>query len=534
MDRVFSRTRGGFYFLIASPRTQAAALARYTGGNVAVYDFSKAEDAGEGRHIIQILRLTQREPDRDIYVYQNFQLALWDSTARDGLGDWDVDAIRRLNYSRDQLNHLRRRMVFCMTPEADDQLNRHAMDFYDFVQLFLRLEDEAEERPAAVERVRPVDRSVGVDVKVDFRKSEEELLNQAIALGNQAWELREATRFADAIRLYNKQIEIREKILGENHIDTAIAYDNLGMTFYEIGNHIQALNLLKKSLIVKEKELGIQHPNTASTYDHLGIIFRRMGNYDRALEWFKKALNIQELISGIDVPDTLGTYRNIGETYERMGNYGEALDWLQKAVYIIENSIDGDLFDFAKVYNDLGVVYNDIGDHAQALAWHQKAHTILEQICGPDNLHTAASCNNLGATYAYLGDYSQAIVWEHQALDIFEKVLDINHPNIAWIYYTLGITYGEMGDYDHSLEWLLKAVSIDEKALGKSHPYTIKTYRIIARIYKHKRKKKISRYWRDKIRDALKSRNTQSVQESIEESIPAHEGGTPLGTANPH
>ena len=120
LNRVLRGGKSGFYLLIASSRTQTAVIRQYAVGNVGVYDFS-----GEGRELVEISELMNREPGRDAYVFLNFHLALWRG------GEWDIDAVRRLNFSRNALAKRNRVLIFCVTPEADALLNRKAYDFYD-------------------------------------------------------------------------------------------------------------------------------------------------------------------------------------------------------------------------------------------------------------------------------------------------------------------------------------------------------------------------------------------------------------------
>lgn len=133
LERVLRGGKPGFYIMIASPDTQAAIMQRYVGMNLGVYDF-----AGECRKLVEIANLIDDEPGRRAYVFLNFQLAL-----QDGNG-WNVDAARRLDFSRNPLAAKNLTLIFCVTPEADTLLNRRASNFYDYVKLFFRFQNERE------------------------------------------------------------------------------------------------------------------------------------------------------------------------------------------------------------------------------------------------------------------------------------------------------------------------------------------------------------------------------------------------------
>ena len=266
LDRAIRGGRGGFYFLIASPRTQTETIKRYAGENIGVYNFS-----GENRELVEISNLLDREPGRRAYVFLNFHLALQKKdkapVSQDGKLDiWDIDAVRRLNFSRNGLAKRGRTLIFCMTQEADDLLNRRAYDFYDYVKLFFRLEDQADTADQTIQTARPEDRSIGVDVKVDFSLPEEELLAFAITLGHEADELRQKARYADALYLYKKQCEIRERILGMEHLDTARSYTNIGLAYFSQDDYKKALKWLQKARNINLKILGSEHPETKNIH----------------------------------------------------------------------------------------------------------------------------------------------------------------------------------------------------------------------------------------------------------------------------
>ena len=309
LERAIRGGRGGFYSLIASSRAQAAAIKRYVGENIALYDFSRGN-----RELVEISNLLDREPGRRAYVFLNFHLALWDS----GKETWSIDAVRRLNFSRNALSNRGRTLIFCMTPEADALLNRRAYDFYDYIKLFFRFEDEAETAKQEIAAARPEDQSIGVDVKIDFSLPQEELLGLAVTLGNQAEELRQKARYTDALHLCEKQREIREQVLGKDHPDTVTTYNNIGVIYYDMGDYASALEWYQKARKVFESVLGKDHPSTATTYNNIAFVYDSQGDYARALEWFQKALVVFLKRLGTDHPYTKIVRGNIDAVRQKM------------------------------------------------------------------------------------------------------------------------------------------------------------------------------------------------------------------------
>ncbi|MBR4545511.1 MAG: tetratricopeptide repeat protein [Oscillibacter sp.] len=415
LGRVLRDGRSGFYALVASPRTQAAVVKQYAGGAVRVYDFSR-----ESRELVKISELMDSEPERKAYIFLNFHLALWD------VDKWDINAVRRLNFSRNALSKRNRTLIFCLTPEADALLNRRAYDFYDYIKLFFRFKDE-EAAPEPETVARPEEQSIGVNVTVDFSLPGEELLALAISLGNQAQEFYDKARYADALTLLQKQCEIREQILGTNNPDTAETYNGIGFVYDDLGDYASASEWLQKALRIRETVLGTDHPDTATTYSNIAGVYKNQGNYVSALEWYQKALRIYETVLGADHPYTATTYNNIG------------------------------------------LVYHIQGDHASALEWYQKALRIYETVLGTDHPYTAVTYHNIGQVYKAQGDYASALKWYQEALGICERVLGVDHPDTA---HNIGALYFEQGDFREALKWLEKVLAIHLQVLGTEHPRT--------------------------------------------------------------
>jgi tetratricopeptide (TPR) repeat protein len=92
---------------------------------------------------------------------------------------------------------------------------------------------------------------------------EQMMLPEAARLLNQAgYYLKERGRYAEAERLYERALAIREQQLGPEHPDTAMSLNNLAALYDNQGKYSQAEPLCKRALAIYERALGGQHPNT--------------------------------------------------------------------------------------------------------------------------------------------------------------------------------------------------------------------------------------------------------------------------------
>ena len=320
---IINHSDEGFYALIASPRMQESVVSHYRLGPVAVYDYKERPDDYRFRDVVAFL---EEHPQARTVFLLNMQNALM-----------KLEAVQRLNFSRDMLARTNRNFIFCMTKDTFDELNLHAFDFFSFLKLKLRFEDEldkTEEKTQTFQpQVLPKDLSEGVnpDEGYDPTWPRQRQLTFAIAMMNQAESMNLKNSYADALKFLDKAIEIREEYLGKDHPETASAYLAKGNTLAKKGNYTEALELVQKAVKIRENTLGQDNPYTVETYDAMGVISCDSGKYEDALKWHKKALDIRERILGTDHPDTVSTYNNIADVYDKLGQHEEAQKYRLKA-----------------------------------------------------------------------------------------------------------------------------------------------------------------------------------------------------------
>ena len=113
-----------------------------------------------------------------------------------------------------------------------------------------------------------------------------------------------------AIFYYQKAIGIGEAIHAENPGNIVIAnglattYGNLGLLLYSKGDYAGAEQLYQKALEVSEKIFGAGHPNTLTTLTNLAWCLRNKGNHRDAIPLYSRILKIYEnLVSqGVAIP----------------------------------------------------------------------------------------------------------------------------------------------------------------------------------------------------------------------------------------
>jgi tetratricopeptide (TPR) repeat protein len=276
--------------------------------------------------------------------------------------------------------------------------------------------------------------------------------------------------YQEAIRFYEKSIEIYKKTLPLNHLNLAASYNNIGLVYDSMGEYSKALSYYEKALEISQKSLPPNHPSLASSYNNIGLVYKNMGEYSKALSSHEKALEIKQQSLPPNHPDLAGSYGNIGVVYDSMGGYSKALSSYEKALEIQQQSLPPNHPDLAASYNNIGLVYDSMGEYSKALSYYEKALEIKQQSLPPNHPSLAMSYNNIGIVYRKMGDYSKALSFYEKALEIRQQSLPPNHPDLAASYNNIGVAYENMGNYSKARSFYEHAVDIGQQSLPSNHP----------------------------------------------------------------
>ena len=289
--------------------------------------------------------------------------------------------------------------------------------------------------------------------------------------------------YAEAKLLFQRALDIREKVLGPNHPDVAKSLNDLAELYYTQGHYEVAEPLYRKALSIWEKALGSVHPNTAESLNNLAALYHAQGQYAQAEPLFQRALHIWEKALGLEHPDVAKSLNNLAGLYADQGQYAQAEPLSQRALHIYEKTLGPKHPDVARSLNNLAGLYTEQGQYAQAKPLFQRALHIREQALGPEHPGLATSFHNLAALYVDQGQYAQAEPLLQRALHIYEKTLGPNHPNVATGLHNLAWLYADQGQYAQAEPLYQRAVHIWENALGPEHPDVVKSLHNLARLY---------------------------------------------------
>lgn len=224
-------------------------------------------------------------------------------------------------------------------------------------------------------------------------------------------------KFEEAIKLYNKTIDINPEHLG--------AFYNLALCYQETGQFKKAEETFKKASDLDTTYMPARIG--------LGIVYTRQSRYDDAIQVYKEAIATD--------PEYYIGHLNLAAVYAKKGMYQEAVAAAKTAININPREMNGHLL--------LGNIYSVIKDNDNAISEYQ-------WILQADPKFFEARLH-MGMAYAQKGDFTKAV-------DNIMKAKEVT-KNYAYVNYYLGKVY--MIQYEKLREevYLDKAIAEFKEAL---------------------------------------------------------------------
>ncbi|KAG7355904.1 expressed tetratricopeptide repeat protein [Nitzschia inconspicua] len=200
-----------------------------------------------------------------------------------------------------------------------------------------------------------------------------------------------------ALQQYRKALVIREKCLGEDHLDVAGSYQNIGESLCKLGDFQGALAAYRESLSILESLLGENHADVASGHSLLGDVLYQQGDFQGAMEEYSIALAIREEVFGKTHHTTAYSHSEIGRLLAEVQDYDEAESRHRKALRIRETVVGKESPQAAESHWWIGYVLNQKGDFAEALKEHKVGYSIRVKVLTKRHPDTKASLRSVRA-----------------------------------------------------------------------------------------------------------------------------------------
>jgi tetratricopeptide (TPR) repeat protein/transcriptional regulator with XRE-family HTH domain len=282
-------------------------------------------------------------------------------------------------------------------------------------------------------------------------------------------------KYAQAERLFQRALQIAEQTLGPEHPNVAVSLHDLAVLLQEQGKYTVAEPLAQRALQIREKVLGSEHPVVATSLNDLGDLFREQGRYAEAELLMQRGLQIREKALGLEHLTVFDSLNSLANLYRDQGRYPKAEPLYQRALQIAEQTLGPDHPRVAILLSDLAECSRRQSKDMVAERLFQRALQIAEQTLGPEHPYVSVPLNGLANISRDRSHYLEAEQFYQRALLLREHHPGQHHPELAEILHDLALFRQKQGDLSEGFSYAERALHIRLKVLGDAHPKTITT-----------------------------------------------------------
>jgi tetratricopeptide (TPR) repeat protein len=289
--------------------------------------------------------------------------------------------------------------------------------------------------------------------------------------------------YPEAQRQLERTLELRRRVLGEDHPASLISLRNLATLDSHQGKFAQAEPLYKKVVEVQRRILGEQNPDTLLSMFDLGVTYDGEGKRAEAEPLFTKVLEVRRRVLGDDDPDTLESMYRLSALYQDQGKYAQAEPLVTRTFEVQRRVLGQEHPDTLLSMNNLASLYENEHQYAKAESLFKQAFAVERRVLGEEHRNTIFSLNNLAYLYYLQGKYAQAEPLYVQVLGVQRRSLGEEHPDTLSTTNNLAVLYREEGRNEKAEPLYMKSLEVERRTLGEEYPDTLRTMSNVAALY---------------------------------------------------
>ncbi len=184
----------------------------------------------------------------------------------------------------------------------------------------------------------------------------------------------------EAIRFYERAIELYERLDPPALLEIADVCNNLGFIYRSLGDFKNSEKLFLRGLEICHKELGDDDEKTATICNNIGALYLKSGYDSQALEMHTMALEHRVKIHGNNHPDTAQSRANLALSMAQTGDLAGSRDHFDEAIAVYERYIQTASHEYAAVVENYIEVLKALGDEKEASHLLKKATKKLKKV----------------------------------------------------------------------------------------------------------------------------------------------------------
>jgi eukaryotic-like serine/threonine-protein kinase len=243
----------------------------------------------------------------------------------------------------------------------------------------------------------------------------------------------------------------------------------MGRAYFGLGLYDDSRRLIEGSLDLRRRLLGEEHPDVAAAMLMLGQALYGQGDYRGAEAWYRRSLEMRRRLLGADHPAVARSLNVTARALRQQGRYAEAESLLREALRINRLHPDDEETDVAATLRNLAHVLRSRGEYATAEPLYREAYTLHRQRSGDDDPEAANSLINLAVVLHKRGDPAAAEPLLRQGLAVKQRWLGEEHEDIATDRGAYAALLRDLGEYAAAEEHYRGAIAVHRRVRPAGH-----------------------------------------------------------------
>ena len=324
-----------------------------------------------------------------------------------------------------------------------------------FMTRMFKMSDPGEARGNSVTVREVLDKASG-EIGSGLAKDAETRAEMMNVMGSVYFEL---GLYARAESLFSQALDIRRRVLGENHPDTLLSMFGLGRTLSVEQRIPEAETLLREALAKQQNVLGTEHPDTLATAQQFAIVLGWKGDIAGEERLTRQTLESRRRVLGAEDRDTLDSMDDLAWVLLVERRFAEA-ETVQRDALNVEERVQGaDNPDTLDSSNRLARILSLEGRYAEAEKLQRVALDLERRVLGSDHAYTLRSMNNLADILVKEERYPEAETLTREIREVDQRALGADRSATAITIYDLACLAALQGHREEALSLLQEALN---------------------------------------------------------------------------
>ncbi|CAJ1928997.1 unnamed protein product [Cylindrotheca closterium] len=262
------------------------------------------------------------------------------------------------------------------------------------------------------------------------------------------WQSRKVGRDEDALKMWEKALEIRLQILGNNNEAVAHSYEEMAdiirnrIVYDRTGNGEEEAKMRSKAREIRLKIAERDNPAAADALEKMARSLLDGWEEREATKMYMKAISVRKRISGEDHEATIDAYERTADAlkYNHWFKHDKSVELRRKVLDFRLMTVGPEHPDTARAYKNTAVALIAIrGNEDEAVRMYERAIEIYMLAAEGDASSIRYAFRGIADILTSQRKYKEAIAMHKKAMDFQLKTVDHDHLDMAE-------TYGKYAD----------------------------------------------------------------------------------------